>query len=431
MKSGIKKWKQPLENLNSHPTIKTFSNKSAMEGNNAFALSSFFTRGLMSEYQYYEFQAVDRSLTQEEMSELRSFSTRAEITPNRFTNEYSWGDFKGDEDRWMEKYFDGFLYYANWGTHILKLRLPSALLDLETARKYSHSDHFSVRLFRDKIILDFLSESEDYEDREADLHLSTFLSLRADIGRGDLRCLYLGWLSGVQYDECDEEQLEPPVPPGLQSLSPTLIELATFLRINPDLIQAAAAASSSPKDMTPQSKDLRLWLSTLSPGEKESMLEKILDSSLMGDQTTALFHINRFTQAWQSLRKNQPGKPKQRTVGQLLEKAEIVRQRRVQLETEQAAAALAERERLARIAREKRLNEIMGREPILWDQIEILASEKNAKSYDTAINLLTDLRDLAARERSADFALRLNELKQRHSAKSSFIRRIESTLCSR
>ena len=36
----------------------------------------------MSEYQYYEFQAFDRDLTEKEMGELRAFSTRAEITPN-------------------------------------------------------------------------------------------------------------------------------------------------------------------------------------------------------------------------------------------------------------------------------------------------------------------------------------------------------------
>ena len=56
----------------------------------------------MSEYQYYEFQAIDRPLTDEEMAELRSYSTRARITPTSFGNDYSWGSFKGDEDAWME-----------------------------------------------------------------------------------------------------------------------------------------------------------------------------------------------------------------------------------------------------------------------------------------------------------------------------------------
>jgi len=88
----------------------------------------------MSEYQYYEFQAIDRPLTEKEMRELRSYSTRARITPTSFVNDYSWGSFKGNKDAWMEKYFDVFLYLANWGTHILMLRLPSRLLDLRTAR---------------------------------------------------------------------------------------------------------------------------------------------------------------------------------------------------------------------------------------------------------------------------------------------------------
>jgi len=275
----------------------------------------------MSEYQYYEFQAVDRSLTQEEMSELRSFSTRAEITPNRFTNDYSWGDFKGDEDRWMEKYFDGFLYYANWGTHILKLRLPSSLLPLETARMYCHGDYLSVRSYKDQVILDFLSDCEDCEECEYDLQLSSFLSLRSDLSRGDFRCLYLGWLSGLQDDDCDEEQLEPPVPPGLQSLNPALIELASFLRINPDLIQAAAMVSSPLKDSAPQPEDLRSWLSILSLKEKNDMLEKILEDGLRGDQTPTLLHTNRFIQLWHSLRKNDSEKQKRRTIGQLLKKA--------------------------------------------------------------------------------------------------------------
>src|SRR6478672_5663909 len=50
----------------------------------------------MSEYQYYEFQAIDKPLTKQQMAELRAISTRAEITPTRFTNEYNFGSFKGD-----------------------------------------------------------------------------------------------------------------------------------------------------------------------------------------------------------------------------------------------------------------------------------------------------------------------------------------------
>src|SRR5207248_301307 len=43
----------------------------------------------MSEYQYYEFQTIDRRLDEKEMQELRGYSSRARITPTSFTNEYS------------------------------------------------------------------------------------------------------------------------------------------------------------------------------------------------------------------------------------------------------------------------------------------------------------------------------------------------------
>ncbi len=42
----------------------------------------------MSEYQYYEFRAIDHPLERKEMDELRALSSRAEITPTSFTNTY-------------------------------------------------------------------------------------------------------------------------------------------------------------------------------------------------------------------------------------------------------------------------------------------------------------------------------------------------------
>lgn len=380
----------------------------------------------MSEYQFYEFQSVDCCLTNEEMSELRGFSSRADITPNSFTNEYSWGNFKGDEDQWMENYFDGFLYYANWGTHVLKLRLPSALLDLKTVEPYCNGDSCSARLSKDKIILDFLSESEDGGEWEDDLRLSSFLSLRSDLMRGDLRCLYLGWLSGLQSDEYDGEELEPPVPPGLQSLSPTLIHFANFLRIDPDLIDAAAQVSSSLEVLAPSSNAIRTWLANLPVNEKDNLLTGILEGGIKGDRIATLQLSKRFNQAWQSQPVSTKNTPKKRTITQLLMEAEYAGETRQRLETAKAATEQAERQRLQQIAREKRLNALVGHESMIWNQIEAFISEKKGPSYEKAVELLVDLRDLAVRENSRDFFLKIDDLKQRHSSKSSFIRRLQN-----
>ena len=83
----------------------------------------------MSEYQYYEFTAVDQPLTTREQAELRSLSTRADITATSFINTYEWGNFKGDPRKLMERYFDAHLYLNNWGTRELILRLPKRVLD--------------------------------------------------------------------------------------------------------------------------------------------------------------------------------------------------------------------------------------------------------------------------------------------------------------
>jgi hypothetical protein len=86
----------------------------------------------MSEYQYYEFLSIDAPLDAKQMAALRALSTRADITSTSFTNVYQWGDFKGSPEKLMEQYFDAHVYVANWGTQILMLRLPKALLSKET-----------------------------------------------------------------------------------------------------------------------------------------------------------------------------------------------------------------------------------------------------------------------------------------------------------
>ena len=66
----------------------------------------------MSEYQYYEFLAVDHPLREAEQQALRELSTRARITATSFSNSYEWGTFKGDPAALMQRWFDLHLYDA-------------------------------------------------------------------------------------------------------------------------------------------------------------------------------------------------------------------------------------------------------------------------------------------------------------------------------
>ncbi len=195
----------------------------------------------MSEYQYFEFQAIDRPLSQKEMAELRSYSTRARITPASFVNGYSWGNFKGNADVWMDKYFDAFLYMANWGTRILKFRLPDNHLNAKTARLYAVGARTAVRVKNGNVIFSFHSEDENAEACiESEGLLASIISVRSELARGDLRALYIGWLLCAQSGDLAPLDLSPPVPPGLDMLSASLTRLAEFLRIDAALIRVAA-----------------------------------------------------------------------------------------------------------------------------------------------------------------------------------------------
>ena len=361
----------------------------------------------MSEYQYYEFQAIDRPLTDKEMGELRSYSTRARITPASFVNDYSWGSFKGNADAWMEKYFDAFLYIANWGTHVFKLCLPSRLLDPAIAKEYCGGDSAFVREKAGKVVLSFVSEDEEGGDWvEGEGHLSSMISVRAELARGDLRALYLGWLLRAQSGELDDEDVEPLLPPGLGQLSASLESLAEFLRLDGDLLHVAAEASLSLEDSALNHDEIRAWVGKLATEEKDALI-----ANLIVDSDHAL--VTELLQRFLKERSAGGASPAAtgRTVGQLLRAAEAHTAERKRLEAEKQAKEKARREREAAIAREKYLDSLVGRETKLWAEVGTLVATKLPKSYDQALKLLVDLRDLEARGKGGDFRLRIEALR--------------------
>ncbi len=377
----------------------------------------------MSEYQYYEFQAIDRPLTAKEMAELRSYSTRARITPTSFVNDYAWGSFKGNEDAWMEKYFDAFLYVANWGTHVLKLRLPARLLDVSTARQYCVGECASVRENNQKIILSFVSEDEaGGEWVEGEGQLSSLIALRSDLARGDLRALYLGWLLCAQSGDLADDEVEPPVPAGLAQLSASLGSLVEFLRVDVDLLDAAATASPALAVTELDPVALREWLAQLSVAEKDGYLARLMAGN---DGAVANELVQRMRREREVDRGAGKVVAKRRTVAELLRAGEQTAGERTRIAAEKAAKEKEERERAAVRARVKYLDQVAGKEPMLWEKVEHLVATKQPKSYDQAVQLLVDLRDLAARKDAADFRWRVEALRTAHARKPTLIDRLD------
>jgi hypothetical protein len=376
----------------------------------------------MSQYEYYEFQAVDRRLGENDMRALRSCSSRAQITPVSFTNEYHFGSFKGNTDRWMEQYFDGFIYNSNWGTRVLMIALPAKILSLATASLYCYGDSSSAWEKDGKVILKYMWHEEDYEkwvvNQEA---LSPLLALRQQLSQGDLRSLYVGWLLSVQSGKCKEDQVEPPVPANLGDLSDALRAMVNFLQIDPDLLAVAAEASPSSKSVPIERAALAAWITTLPASAKDELLMKLLE----GESAQAAMELRaRFCQSYEV--HMTPTSSRCRTVRELLSTAEAFRARRRRDEARAAEAESQRQQALAAQARKRHLESLVGREASVWAKVEEFIATKQSKKYDEAVQHLIDLRDLAAeRTNQSEFQKQVIILRSAHAAKKSLLDRMQ------
>jgi len=374
----------------------------------------------VSEYQYYEFVAVDRPLTATQQRELRAISTRARITASSFVNDYQWGDLKADPRKLMERYFDAFLYLANWGTHSITLRLPIGLLDPAVAATYCVGDAASSWTTSDHVLLDLTSQDEegDWED-DGEGHLASIVPARAELAAGDTRLLYLAWLLCVQGQELDDDELEPPVPPGLASLSGPLRALADFLRLDEDLLAVAAEASAPlTAKVEPSTAELTRWVTGLPAAEKDAALVRLLGGEDLGLRAELLRRFHGPVAA---------AVPSSgRTVGELLTAAEHRTAERQRLAEERKAAERARQEQAAAAAREQRLNTLAARQDQAWERVSAMIDTKKPKEYDAAVDLLRDLKAVAERDGGTPaFTARLRRLREEHARKPSLLDRLD------
>ncbi len=373
----------------------------------------------MSEYRYYEFLAVDRPLGERQMDELRAISSRADITPTHFSNEYSYGDLKTDPGKLLERYFDVHVYLANWGTRRLAMRLPRDVAAPEDLATYCVGEGASVRGAGKHVIIDLWSETEDPEGWvEGRGWMGSLAGVRAELLCGDERPLYLAWLLCLDNGELDEDDEEPPVPPGLTNLPASLASLAEFLRIDEHLVSAAAEASVAPE---PEPRGMAEWIAGLPQKEKDALLLQVAqgEHAHVGAALVRRFRPEMRTERWAAA-------VRRRTVGEIQARAGELRKAEARRQARAAAKARRKREAAAVAARARRLDALATRKPAAWQDVGRLVDSKKPKAYDEAVTLLRDLRHLAAREDDdQDFATRFGALREDHARKPSFIARLD------
>src|SRR5690348_1992639 len=203
----------------------------------------------MSEYQRYEFMTSDRPLTRAQLDEVNRLSSHIEASSTHAVIEYHWGDFKHNPIKVLHKYFDGFLYWANWGSPRLALRFPHGILPADLIDGYDFDDFVTFTKHPDYDILDMHFGEMEAPDEWTEYDLGSLISIRDELMEGDLRALYVAWLATMRmlgsYDEEEEDEdvIAPPVPPAFATLTAAQQALAELLQIPQELLVAAAEHS--------------------------------------------------------------------------------------------------------------------------------------------------------------------------------------------
>lgn len=334
----------------------------------------------MSEYQFVHFIAIDRPLTDKQMEFMRRQSTRATLSRREFTNEYHFGDFHGNATEMLRRGFDLHVHYANYGTRTLMFRLPAGLPCSKTVfRKFENQ--YSLEWSPDKSgpggVLSFSPEvdGDTWDDQYFSIKdlLTEITPIRDMLISGDLRPVYLAWLvCGGGF-----EDLEPPVPAGLNQLPPAIQVMAEFYELGEDLLAAAADRSASLEEKNNQQSPMEGWIEGRSVTELQQLVTGLLsdESDAVRSDTLALIRDAGGTCEWPVTRPT-------RTLEQIRNRADAL-----------AAIRLEKEHKSLERARDRKLQEIRKDPNPAIQEIFRLVAERSVKSYETAAGNLSDLRE--------------------------------------
>jgi hypothetical protein len=372
----------------------------------------------MSEYQYYEFQAIDRPLGEADREALRALSSRARITATSFTNHYEWGDFRGDPKKFMDRYFDLHLYLANWGARRLMIRVPKRLIDVSRLDSFLRDiEWVGVSEKGDNLIFDICRdevEPDTYDWDDGSGWLAALAPLRTDVLSGDLRLFYLLWLAAIEEKGIDDGAIEPLS--GVGPLTGALEAFAEFFAVDPDLMAAATERTCDAGSGGISRDAARAALVAMPEREKTELLLRLVE----GDP-----HVAAELKSRVRMSGAQPSAGL-RSAGDLRARAAAIREERAREEAEKREAERRRKAKEAEKAQRARLEALKRRGMAVWSDIETEVERRNPPGYEAAVSLLRDLKALATDQGTlADFARRLEAIHERHARKGKFIERLK------
>ena len=368
--------------------------------------------------------ASDRPLTRAQLEEVNDLSSHIDASSTHALIEYHWGDFKYNPIEVLRDYFDGFLYWANWGSPQLAFRFPRSILPPTLLDGYDLDDFVTFTRLADYDILDIHFGEMESPDEWTEYELGSLMPIRDELMNDDLRSLYIVWLASQimmegYYDEDEDDEDEeddeeevrvPPVPPGFGTLTEAQQALAELLQVPQELLVAAGrhgnAAAPTIED------DVAERVSLLPPERRDEYLLRLARNE------PGLSHILINELRVLSKDRETPTLP----TGECVNYATLLTESR-------AVKAQLERERRQQeqLAHQRHLQNVHDHRDDYWRQAEQAVARGTGTGYDEADRLLNELRNAADYfNEMQEFQAHFRAWVRPHLRRPAFIKRLQS-----
>lgn len=397
----------------------------------------------MSEYQRYEFMTIDRPLTRKQLDEVNNLSSHIEASSTHAFIEYHWGDFKHDPVKILHKYFDAFLYWANWGSPRLAFRFPHGVLPSTLLEGYDVEEDVIFTQNADYDILDIHFGEMESPDIIVDYELGSLIAIREELMEGDTRALYIAWLASqgmlfgryedddeknwdeneyeVEEDEEDKENENsedvdyegvPPVPPDFGQLTEAQKALAELLQMPQELLDAVAHHSEDGKGITAsKNDDFAAWVRMLPETRRIDYLVRLARNE-PGLNRLLIVELRKLS--------GDKTETKQATGEHIPYPTLLAESKEIRAKQEREKR---EKERQARLSQ---LLNIHEHRDVYWRQVEKSVASAAGAKYDDAVQILVDLRDAAEQfQGTQEFQARFNTWVRSYLHRPGLLKRLQ------
>jgi hypothetical protein len=345
----------------------------------------------MSEYQAYYFARVDRPLSGKEIEAVDALSSHMEVGAHSAFVHYHYGDFKHKPLHILKKWFDVFVYYANWGSQTIGFRFNKDAIDVERLVPFEVDEVLMVETSEDHVVV-LAQFDENYGDgayydlsEERGGFYAGYVSLYNAILRGDDRALFLLWLKAMEKGGDSDDRA--PIPGGLHALDAELTQLTEFIDLDSKRVEAAAQRNPAPaaKLSSAPQVEYTKYLDRLTQDQSTHYLEQLLT------EDPHIVRANLIRELRQYIPK--PARPSDGvplptiTFGEVEQFANQLHETHMRKEAEKRTAQ--------RRAYFKRLDREADR---MWKKARELIERKQTKAYEQAMEILYTLKCLATEQ---------------------------------